>query len=97
MFQVAIPSYTATYLKSWCGILEQRLADTIEIYWQIRSLHVENCAQHSLIHDQVQEIGLLFQKSEEDGGVAEYSVFMWFFRQFVLIYFSLLQWKICQL
>jgi hypothetical protein len=59
-----------TYLKSWHGILERRLADTMEIYWQISSLHAENCAQCSLIHDQVQEIGLLFQKSEEDGGGA---------------------------
>jgi hypothetical protein len=65
-----------TYLKTWRGILEQRLADTMEIYWQIRSLRAENCAQHSLIHDQVQEIGLHFQKNEEDGGGAEYSVFM---------------------
>jgi hypothetical protein len=77
--------------------LEQRLADMMEIYWQIRSLHAENCAQRSLIHDQVQEKGLLFQNSEEDDGAAEYSVFMWFFRQFVLIYYSLLQWKICPL
>jgi hypothetical protein len=78
--------------------LEQRLADTMEIYWQIRSLRAENCAQRSLTHDQIlQEIGLHFQKSEEDGGGAEYSVFMWFFRQFVLIYYSLLQWMICQL
>jgi hypothetical protein len=69
----------------------------MEIYWQIRSLHAEICAQRSLIHDKVQEIGLHFQKSEEDGGGAEYSVFIWFFRQFVLIYYSLLQWKICQL
>jgi hypothetical protein len=65
-----------TYLKSWRGILEQRLADTMEIYWQIRSLRAENCAQRSLIYDQVQEVGLHFQKSEEDGGGAEYSVFM---------------------
>jgi hypothetical protein len=79
-----------TYLKLWRGILEQRLADMMEMYWQIRSLRAENCAQRSLIHDQVQEIGLLFQKGEEDGGGAEYSVFMWFFRQFVLIYYSLL-------
>jgi hypothetical protein len=75
--------------------LEQRLADMMEIYWQIRSLHADNCAQRSLIHDQAQEIGLHFQKSEEDGGGAEYSVFMWFFRQFVLIYYFLLRWKIC--
>jgi hypothetical protein len=61
-----------TYLKSWHGYLEQRLADTMEIYLLIRSLHAENCAQRSLIHDQVQEIGLLFQKSEEVGGGAEY-------------------------
>jgi hypothetical protein len=80
-----------THLKSLRGILEQRLADTMEIYWQIRSLRAENCAQRSLIHDQVQEIGLHFQKCEEDGGVAEYSLYMWFFRQFVLIYISLLQ------
>ncbi len=75
MFQVAITSYTMTYLKLWRGILEQRLADRMEIYWQIRSLHAENYAQCSLIHDQVQEIGLHFQKSEEDGGGVEYSVF----------------------
>jgi hypothetical protein len=62
----------------------------MEIYWQIRSLHAENCVQRSLIHAQVQEIGLHIQKSEEDGGGAENSVFMWFFRQFVLIYYSLL-------
>jgi hypothetical protein len=48
----------------------------MEIYWQIRSLRAENCAQSSLIYYQVQEKGLLFQKSEEDGGGAEYSVFM---------------------
>jgi hypothetical protein len=50
----------------------------MEIYWQVRSLCAENCAQCSLIHDQVQEKELLFQNSEEDGGGAEYSVFMWF-------------------
>ncbi len=44
------------------SILEQRLADMMEIYWRIRSLRAENCAQCSLIHDQVQEMGLLFQK-----------------------------------
>jgi hypothetical protein len=80
-----------TYLKSWRGVLEKRLADTMEIYWQIRSLHAENCSQCSLIRDQVQEIGMHFQKSEEDGGGEEYSLFMWFFRQFVLIYHSLLR------
>jgi hypothetical protein len=69
----------------------------MEIYWQIRSLRAENCVQRSLIHDQVKEIRLHFKKNEEDGGGAEYSVFMSFFRQFVLIYYSLLQWKICQL
>jgi hypothetical protein len=71
MLQVAIHSYTTTYLKLWHGILEQSLADTMEIYLQIRSLRAENCPQRSSIHDQVQEIGLLFQKSEEDGGGAE--------------------------
>jgi hypothetical protein len=68
----------------------------MEINLQIRSLRAEKFAQCSLIHDQVQEIGLHFQKSEEDGGGAEYSVFMWFFRQFLLIHNSLLQWKICR-
>ncbi len=86
-----------TYLKSWHGVLEQRLAHTMEIYWKIRSLCAENCAERSLIHDHVEEIGLHFQISEEDGGGAEYSVFMCFFRQFVLIYYSSLQWQICQL
>jgi hypothetical protein len=37
----------------------------MEIYWQIRSLRAENCAQRSLIHDQVQELGLFSQKSEK--------------------------------
>jgi hypothetical protein len=78
-----------TYLKLWHGVLEQRLADMMESCWQIRSLGAKNCAQRSLIHIQVQEIGLHFQKSEDDSGGAEYSVLMWYFQAicFDLLFF----------